>query len=313
MRKPLKRTSLAGRRSLVNVRQFARVARPDASAKAFLDSLPDLLAAKALKGLARAIVRARRAKKPVVMAFGAHVIKCGLAPVVIDLMKRGIITALATSGASAVHDYEIAAAGHTSEDVAAGLAEGTYGQTVETAAAIGRAAENAVDDDSGLGRALGWLINARKCRFRKLSLFAEAERLEIPATVHVAIGTDTVHMHPDVVDPAALGAASFRDFEIIARVVRRLNGGVWMNVGSAVIMPEVFLKAVAINRARGVRLDNVTTADLDMMHHYRPRVNVLCRPAKRSFALTGHHEIMLPLLRLAVLSLAGGRLRAAPS
>ena len=295
-----KRVKLAGRKSLVTVAQFARLTSPGASAATFLDALPDILAAQALRGLAQAIVKARRAKKPVVMAFGAHVIKCGLAPVVIDLMKRGFITALATNGASGVHDYEIAAAGHTSEDVAAGLAKGTYGQTVDTALAFGLAAANAAGEGCGLGRALGDLINARKCRFRKLSLFAEAARLDIPATVHVAIGTDTVHMHPEV-DPGMLGTASHHDFELICEVVSRLNGGVWLNVGSAVILPEVFLKAVALNRSRGVNLDNVTTADLDMTHHYRPRVNVLGRPAKRSFALTGHHEIMLPLLRLAIL------------
>jgi hypothetical protein len=300
-KRQLKRTTLAGRRSLVNAKQFARLTTPRDSAAKFLDSLPDVLAAQALKDLARAIVKARRAKKPVVMAFGAHVIKCGLAPVVIDLMNRGLITALATNGASAVHDFEIAAAGHTSEDVAEGLAKGTFGMTRDTAEAIGRAAEIGVVHGCGLGRALGDLINARRRRFRKLSLFAEAARLDLPLTVHVAIGTDTVHMHPEV-DAATLGAASFHDFELIAEVVGRLNGGVWMNVGSAVIMPEVFLKAVAMNRNLGVRLDNITTADLDMTHHYRPRVNVLGRPAKRSFALTGHHEIMLPLLRLAILN-----------
>ncbi len=300
-KKALKRTTLAGRKSLVKATQFARLVSPGDSAAKFLESLPDVLAARALRDLARAIVKARRARKPVVMAFGAHVIKCGLSPIVIDLLERGLITALATHGASAIHDFEIAAAGHTSEDVAVGLAKGTFGMTREPAEAIGRAAEIGVERGWGLGRVLGDLINARRYRFRKLSLFATAARLNLPLTVHVAIGTDTVHLHPEV-DSAMLGAASFHDFELIAEVVGRLNGGVWMNVGSAVIMPEVFLKAVAMNRNLGTRLDNITTADLDMTHHYRPRVNVLGRPAKRSFALTGHHEIMLPLLRLAILN-----------
>ena len=284
----------------MNVKQFAKLTAPSGSVSKFLDTLPDVLAARDLRALAGAIVKARRAKRPVVLAFGAHVIKCGVSPVVIDLMKRGVITALATHGASAIHDYEIAAAGHTSEDVAAGLKKGTYGMTKDTAEAIGEAAWQAVEQGCGLGRALGDLIRKQKCKHRKLSIFAEAARLEIPCTVHVAIGTDTVHAHPEV-DCGILGAASERDFEIITEVVSRLNRGVWMNVGCAVILPEVFLKAVAVNRNRGVKLDNVTTANFDMIHHYRPRVNVLDRPAKKSFAITGHHEIMLPLLRLVIL------------
>ncbi|HUU42616.1 MAG TPA: hypothetical protein VMX57_02495 [Planctomycetota bacterium] len=311
-KKVLKRTRLAGRRSLRHVREFAKLTSPGASAAKFLDSLPDVLAARALRDLAAAVVRARRAKRPVVFAFGAHVIKCGLAPVVIDLMKRGFITSLATHGASAIHDYEFAAAGHSSEDVAAGLAKGTYGMTRDTAAAIGEAAWQAVEKGCGLGRAVGDLIRQQKCKHRKTSIFAEAARLDIPCTVHVAIGTDTVHMHPEV-DCGVLGAASQRDFEIVTEVVSKLNRGVWLNVGSAVILPEVFLKAVALNRSRRVKLDDVTTADLDMIRHYRPGVNVLGRPAKRSFAITGHHEIMLPLLRVAVLKAQkgkGGKTRA---
>lgn len=299
-KKPLKRKKLTGRKSLVSVKQFAELTGVSGSVSKFLDSLPDVLAVKALKGLAGAIVKARRAKRPVVMAFGAHVIKCGLSPIVIDLMKRGIITALATNGASAIHDYEIAAAGHTSEDVGAGLEKGTYGMTRDTAEAVGEAAWQAVENGCGLGRAMGDLINRQKCKRRRLSIFAEAARLGIPLTVHVAIGTDTVHVHPEV-DCGILGAASERDFEIITEVVGKLNRGVWMNVGCAVILPEVFLKAVAVNRNRGARLDSITTANLDMIHHYRPRVNVLGRPARKSFAITGHHEIMLPLLRLAIL------------
>jgi len=299
-KKPLKRTKLAGRKSLVNINQFAELPGVSASASKFLDGLPDVLAAKALRDLSAAIVKARRANRPVVVAFGAHVIKCGLSPVLIDLMKRGIITALATNGASPIHDYEIASAGHTSEDVAAGLKKGTYGMTRDTAQFIGEAAWQAVEKGCGLGRAIGELIRRQRCRHRKLSIFAEAARLEIPCTVHVAIGTDTVHVHPEV-DCGVLGAASERDFEIVTEVVSKLNRGVWLNVGCAVILPEVFLKAVAACRNRRVRLDNVTTANLDMIHHYRPVTNVLGRPAKHAFAITGHHEIMLPLLRLAIL------------
>ena len=303
-KKPLKRRKLATRKSLVTLKQFAELTGPSGSVSRFLDALPDVLAARALKGLAGAVVKARRAKRPVVMAFGAHVVKCGLSPVVIDLMKHGIITALATHGASAIHDYEIAAAGHTSEDVAAGLSKGTYGMTRDTAEALGEAAWQAVEAGCGLGRALGDLINRQKCKHRKLSIFAEAARLKVPCTVHVAIGTDTVHAHPEV-DCGVLGAASERDFEIITDVVGKLNRGVWLNVGCAVILPEVFLKAVAVNRNRGVKLDRITTANLDMIQHYRPRTNVLERPAAKSFAITGHHEIMLPLLRLAILQEEG--------
>jgi hypothetical protein len=299
-KRTLRRTRLVGRKSLVNVRQFAGLAVLEASASGFLESLPDVLAVRSLRGLARSVVKARRRRRPVVMAFGAHVVKCGLAPVVIDLMKRGLVTALATNGAAAIHDFEIAAAGHTSEDVARGLRKGTYGMTRDVAEAVAEASWQALETGCGLGHALGRLINRRRCRYRRLSVFAEAARLDIPVTVHVAIGTDTVHMHPEV-DCGVLGAASYRDFEIVCDVVSRLNHGVWMNVGCAVIMPEVLLKAVAVNRNLGVRLDDVTTANLDMIQGYRARTNVLGRPAKNSFAITGHHEIMLPLLRLAIL------------
>jgi hypothetical protein len=302
--KPLKRNRLASRPSLESIGNAAKLVSPSASISKFLDSLPDVLAARSLRELARAIVKARRAGRPVAVAFGAHVIKCGLAPVLIDLMKRGIITALATHGASAIHDFELAQAGKTSEDVASRLHEGTYGMTRETAEAIGEAGWIAVETGSGFGRALGTLINSRRCTYRKQSLFAEAARLKLPLTVHVAIGTDTAHMHPEV-DCGVLGAASQRDFEIITHVVSKLNRGVWMNVGSAVILPEVFLKAFALNTNRGVKLDNVTTANLDQIQHYRPHENVLTRPAKRSYAITGHHEIMLPLLRVAILDAWG--------
>ena len=302
--KPLKRNKLATRPSLEKIENVAKLVGPSASVSKFLDSLPDVLAAKSLRELSRVIVRARRANRPVVVAFGAHVIKCGLAPVLIDLMKRGIVTALATHGASAIHDYELAEAGHTSEDVASRLPKGTYGMTKETAQAIGEAAWIAVETGSGFGRALGTLINQCKCRHRKGSVFAEAARLQVPLTVHVAIGTDTAHAHPEV-DCGVLGAASERDFEIITQVVSKLNRGVWINIGSAVILPEVFLKAFAVNTNRGVKLDNVTTANLDQIQHYRPHENVLTRPAKKSYAITGHHEIMLPLLRLAFLDAWG--------
>ena len=188
------------------------------------------------------------------------------------------------------------------------MKKGTYGMTKDTAEAIGEAAWLAVEKGCGFGRALGDLIRKQKCKHRKLSIFAEAARLDIPCTCHVAIGTDTVHVHPEV-DCGVLGAASERDFEIITEVVSKLNRGVWMNVGCAVILPEVFLKAVAVNRNRGVKLDQISTANLDMIQHYRPRTNVLERPAKKSFAITGHHEIMLPLLRLAILREQGAAKR----
>jgi hypothetical protein len=235
----------------------------------------------------------------VVAAVGAHVIKCGASPLLIDLMKRGIVNAVATNGAAAVHDYEISLIGRTSEDVAAGLPDGEFGMARETAQGMARAAERGAQGD-GLGRALGRMILKDKNRWARHSLFATAAALKIPATVHVAIGTDVVHMHPQI-SGAALGESSLQDFRILCSVVGDLDGGVWLNIGSAVLLPEVFLKALSAARNLGHKVEDFCSANLDMIQHYRPRQNVLLRPRGKGFAITGHHEIMLPLLRMMVL------------
>jgi hypothetical protein len=296
----LRTYSIADRRELVEAKQLGKPTEPAQGVAAFLRGLPDILAARSLKKVARAICRARREEKPVVMALGAHVIKCGLSPFLIDLMQRGYITGLAMNGAGPIHDFELALKGATSEDVAAALEDGSFGMARETAEAIGRAAQNAARQGIGLGRAVGQWINARRLPHREISLLAQAAQLGLPATVHVAIGTDTVHMHP-CVSPAQIAQASHLDFRILCDIVSQLEGGVWLNVGSAVVLPEVFLKALTVVRNLGHPVRDFTAVDLDMIRHYRPRVNVLTRPGGRAYAIIGHHELMIPLLRMMVL------------
>jgi hypothetical protein len=288
---------LAGRPSLVRTDRFARLPGSGASARELLRSLPDFLAGRGLRDLVAAIVAARRDGRGVVFGVGGHVVKTGCSPVVVDLMERGVITGLAMPGSTAIHDFEIAAAGQTSEDVGERLAEGAYGTAEETGQFFAAAAA-AGAAGPGLGRALG--DRMRDLPHAGVSLLAAAARLDLPATVHVAVGTDTVHLHP-AADGAALGAASHLDFRIFTTVVSRLSGGVYVNVGSAVVLPEVFLKAVTVARNAGEKLAGLFTANLDMLRHYRTRVNVVNRPAERGVDLAGHHEIMLPLIRLMVL------------
>jgi hypothetical protein len=221
-------------------------------------------------------------------------------------MKRRIITGLALNGAGAIHDYEIALGGRTSEDVEAGLEDGSFGMAAETGEALAAAAERGVREGCGLGSALGWHIIEANCPYRDRSLLAVAAALGLPATVHVAIGADTVHMHPNAAG-AAIGEASHIDFRIVCGVVARLDGGVWLNIGSAVVLPEVFLKAVTVARNLGAPLEGLMTANLDMIRHYRPQKNVVERPAATGLTLIGHHEIILPLLRMGILvALEGG-------
>jgi hypothetical protein len=300
----LRTTSLRSRPSLVRLRDFAGVPPPNASARALLESLPDIHAGRALRRLASAIRLARRRRRPVVLAHGGHVVKVGIAPILIDLIRRGYLTALAMNGGAAIHDLEIAMAGKTSEDVATALSNGTFGMARETAEAFAEAAANG--RRVGLGRALGELILRRRMRHADISLLAAAARAGIPATVHVALGADITHMHP-MLDAAALGEASLRDFHTVTDIVCRLEGGVWINAGSAVILPEVFLKAVAIARNTGARLRRFVAANLDQIQHYRPNVNVLERPGGEAISLTGHHEILFPLLRIAILTNGGRR------
>ncbi len=293
---------LSERANKVRVDEFARAVRASSSLGDFLDGLPEVLAVKALRELAAAIVQARADDRPVVVAAGAHVIRVGLAPVLIQMMEEGTITAIALTGAGAIHDWEVAAIGATSEDVGRGLHEGRYGMADETGRALNDAASEAAAAGIGLGEALGRRILEDGLPHRAVSLLARAYHLKIPVTVHVAIGSDIVHQHPSA-DGAAIGAATFTDFRKLVTIVSRLAGGVWINIGSAVHLPEVFLTAVSIAGNLGNDLTGFATANLDMVRHYRTDENVLRRPTLgkgRSFELTGHHELNVPLLAAAV-------------
>ena len=299
----LKTVPISQRKTLVDVRHFAKLSQPSKSFDAFVNSLPDILGGSYFKALVDAIVRSVKAKKTVGVGLGAHVIKCGLSPVIIDLMKRGVIKAIAMNGATAIHDYEISLVGRTSEDVTESIKTGRFGMVDETAQAFIRASKDAVLNDKGLGESLGHLILKDKNKYASASILAQAAKLGIPVTVHVALGRDKIHMHP-AISGADLGEASINDFRLFCQVICGLNRGVWLNIGSAVILPEVFLKAVSVARNQGYKLDSFTTANLDMIQHYRPRQNVTGRPLSKSslgINLTGQHEILLPLLRMAVL------------
>jgi hypothetical protein len=301
----IKTYSLRDAKRLANVQQFAKALPPPSGFAEFLDSLPKTLAANALLNVMHAIVEAHRKQRPVVMAMGAHVIKCGLSPLVIDLMERKIISAVAMNSAVAIHDYEVSLVGYTSEDVGAALKDGSFGMAREAAEAIQEAASRGAREGIGFGAALGKKINEDGGEFTGYSILAAADRLDIPATVHVIIGGDTVHMHPNI-SGSDLGESSHIDFRILAGVVAQLEDGVWLNVGSAVVMPEVFLKCISVARNLGNKVQNFVTADMDMLRHYRPTVNVVQRPhlrKERGYSITGHHEIMLPLLRTGILSL----------
>jgi len=305
---------LASRRSKVSRRDFARPHRRGAPLASFLDGLPGILAGETLRALRDEILRARARRRPVIWGLGAHVIKVGLSPVVIDLMERGLVTAIALNGAGVVHDFEVAVAGQTSEDVEAGLGTGAFGMARETGEEVNRAIAEGDRDGLGLGAAVGRYLSTRRPRARHLdaSLLAAAWRLALPATVHVAIGTDVVHLHP-ACDPAAVGRATHLDFRLLAGAVARLGGGgVYLNVGSAVVLPEVFLKAVTLARNLGHRVSDFATANLDFLQSYRPGTNVVERPVKgagRGYRLTGHHEILVPLLAAALVERSGARRR----
>jgi hypothetical protein len=294
---------LASRPSKVGLGDFGRPHTPGASFADFLDRLPRQLGAEAFRGLVGDIRRARSLGKPILWGVGAHVLKVGLSPVLIDLMERGLLTGLALNGAGIVHDFELAVAGQTSEDVAAGLGSGAFGMARETGEEINRAIREGDRRGLGLGASMGRYLMRRKPRHLEVSLLAAAYRLGLPATVHVAVGTDIVHMHP-ACDPGALGRATHLDFRLLAGAVAQLGGGgCYLNVGSAVLLPEVFLKAVTLARNLGHRLHDFTTANLDFIQSYRPNTNVVDRPVRgvgRGYSLTGHHEILVPLLAAAL-------------
>ena len=287
---------------LVRRDDFASEVSAGASFHDFLESLPNALGAAQLRELARAIADATRSKRTVLLMSGAHPIKLGLSPIICGLLRDGIISAIATNGAAIIHDFELAYAGRTSEDVGAGLSEGIFGMAEETGAFLNRAAKIAASEGKGLGEIVGREILEAKLKFREQSVFASAYRLGAPATVHVTLGADIVHMHPDA-DGAAIGAATMADFHRLAAVVAELSRGVVINLGSAVVMPEVFLKALNLARNLGRKVTNFTAADMDFIRHYRPQNNVVERPTEnggRRIILTGHHEVMFPLLAAAV-------------
>ncbi len=270
----------------------------------WLDTLPRVLGADALRRLCDAIVRAASSGHPIVAALGGHVVKTGCGAYLVDWINRGILTGLAINGSAAIHDLELAIAGKTSEDVGSRLMAGTFGFARETSELFALACARGASESTGLGSALGEIILEHGGPGLDSSLLVAARRANIPLTVHVAIGTDIVHMTP-ALDGAAMGQAALADFRSLCEVVARMAGGVWLNIGSAVVMPEVFLKAVSIARNLGHSLDGMTTANLDFDQKYRGLLNVLERPGAQGIALTGHHEILIPLLHAAVLSRIG--------
>ncbi|MBI5897286.1 MAG: hypothetical protein HZB24_15210, partial [Desulfobacterales bacterium] len=264
---------------------------------------PTVLKADDFKAVARAVVNARKQQKPVIAMLGGHVIKTGCSPILADLAAQGFITHFASNGSAAVHDTELASCGHTSEDVAEHLADGSFGMAADTAGLINAAAQRAVASGEGFGEAVGAMLIERKAPHLTRALLARSYQLGLPYTLHVAMGTDIVHQHPTA-SGAAIGEASLRDFRILAATVAGLGqGGVVLNLGSAVIMPEVFLKALAVARNLGHGVTDFVTANFDMIQHYRPTVNVVQRPVLpggRGYAITGHHEIMIPLLAATI-------------
>jgi len=300
----LKTYPLKSRKSKARVEDFARPAAPGASVATLVESLPNILAAADFQAVVRAIAEAKRTGGGIVWGLGAHVIKTGLGPVLIELMERGFVSAIATNGATIIHDFEVALVGATSEDVDDALGRGRFGMAEETGRLLNAAINEGVATGLGLGQAVLKFLGARQPQFARASILAAAARLGIPVTVHVAIGTDIIHMHPSA-SGAALGEGSLRDFRYFVSNIARLEHGVYLNCGSAVVMPEVFLKAVALARNRGMALAELTTVDLDFVSQYRPRTNVVARPTAgtgRGYSLTGHHEIMIPLLAAALTS-----------
>jgi len=296
---------LKSRKSKARAEEFGRPCTAEASIAAFVDALPDILAAADFKAIVRAIGEAKRRDGGIVWGLGAHVIKTGLGPVLIDLMERGFVSAIATNGAAVIHDFEIALVGATSEDVDEALGPGRFGMADETGRLLNGAIAEGVAAGLGIGQAVTRFLDAKEPQFARASVLAAAARLQIPVTVHVAIGTDIIHMHP-AASGAALGEGSLRDFRYFVSNVARLERGVYLNCGSAVVLPEVFLKAVALARNRGIALAELTTVNLDFVQLYRPQTNVVRRPTAgtggRGYSLVGHHEIMIPLLAAALIA-----------
>jgi deoxyhypusine synthase len=302
-RSRLRTVSVRRRPSKVRRRDEGAPHRPGARFAEFVDRLPRLLGGADLRDAVEAAARAAARRRPLLWGLGAHVIKVGLAPIVVDLLERGLVSGVAMNGAGCVHDLELAMVGATSEDVGPALDDGRFGVARETAERLNRAIAKGAALGIGMGAAVGGEILAGRYPHKRRSILATAARLGVPATVHAAIGTDVHHMHPSA-DGAALGATSHRDFESFAALVAHLDGGVYFNVGSAVILPEVFLKAVALARNLGFRARRFTTVNLDFNQHYRPTVNVVERPTRlggRGISLIGQHELLVPLLAAALI------------
>ncbi len=299
----LRTYSIASRKSLVDIKDFSSPWQKGGSFTQFLNTLPSILAGKDLRCVIQAVSTAARNNRQVCFAMGGHVIKTGMSPILIDLMEKKVLTLVAMNGSGIVHDLETAMTGQTSEDVAATLGSGSFGMAKETSAFLNQAIADAKKEKTGLGRAVGRMILKENLDYINLSLTASAAALDIPLTVHVAIGTDIIHMHPDF-DGAACGAASHYDFKLFAARIAQLEKGVFINAGSAVIMPEIFLKAVTLVRNLGHVLDDFTTVNLDFIRHYRPMTNVVNRPTLgkgRGYAIVGHHEILIPLIAAGVI------------
>jgi hypothetical protein len=294
---------LSSRKSKVNAEDFGRPVQRGASFKAWFDSLPAVLGAADIRRAASAIVAAKKRDAGIVWGIGAHVIKTGLSPVLIDLMKRGFVSAVALNGAGIIHDFEVALAGATSEDVDEALGPGRFGMAEETGTLLNEAIRAARAGNKGLGQGVASFLAERQPKYGSKSLAVTAHHLGIPLTVHVAVGTDIIHMHP-AASGADIGETSLRDFRYFTACVARLAGGVYLNCGSAVILPEVFLKAVALARNQGASLDGLTTVNIDFVRLYRPETNVVTRPVGRigtGISLVGHHEILIPLIAAAVI------------
>jgi hypothetical protein len=293
---------LASRPSKVSHADFAAPWDPASGVAGWMASLPHLLAAADLRAVVDAMSTARASGRGIIWGLGAHVIKTGLAPVLIDLMERGFVSALALNGAGLIHDYEVALGGSTSEDVDAALGIGQFGMSEETGRGLNEIINAGVGEGLGIGQAVAAHLARVKPPFAHVSLLAAAARLDVPVTVHVALGTDIIHMHP-ASSGAAIGEGSLRDFRYLTASVARLAGGVYLNCGSAVLLPEVFLKAVSLVRNRGIVLDGLSTVNLDFVKLYRPEQNVVRRPVAgigKGYSLTGHHEILIPLLAAAL-------------
>ena len=295
---------LATRQSKARVQDFGRAVERGSTFKAWFDSLPALLGANDLRRVVDALLAARACDAGIVWGIGAHVIKTGVSPVLVDLMHRGYVSAVAMNGAGIIHDFEVAVAGATSEDVDESLGPGRFGMSEETGRILNEVIRDASERGQGFGQAVGAYLVSHTAPYADRSLVATAHRLGVPVTVHVAVGTDITHMHP-LASGAAIGDVSLRDFRYFTSCVARLDAGVYLNCGSAVVLPEVFLKAVALVRNKGVTLDNLTTVNIDFLRMYRPQTNVISRPVAGTngvgISLVGHHEILLPLIAAAVI------------